>query len=1271
MEVKGQFSIDAIVAASILILGLILAILLFTQTRNASQIDFIPNDIISSASNARVSSSRNEYVLELLNNNYIAPDAMNISILELIGQLWVTNKTNEARLLIQNLSANWIPSGVAFGFYIDGQNVYQYGNLSSNYIITARRMISGIELGKPITGSTARAHLSSIGDKKTSAYTYFGGFDGQGNVTRFIRNLPSDANITAITLELDAGSRFNVRINNQQCLGTFNVTTGNFTADAYNLSSCKNLFVVNPSAWNNISIQFLDDLTYGYVGGGFVRVQYETAEFIEPEIFNVTKFYLTGVDGLINEYSSFYVPGTLENITVYLHYIARGINDSATPLYLTIGNTTVFIDSNTTTEQRILLPFNNFSMMPNLTSLSNATVPIRIGYINQSFSATKSGSADVILITDLSGSMDWEMDSNGVGTLRNCNDPNLNLTSSSRISVAKCLDREFGFNLTNASGTLVGLISYDTVTRASETVPLTNNFTRINATIGTAVPLTGYNPSGSTCICCGINSAVVELNKTLSTSVLLGNGTIWRYNTLNFSGFAPSADSSGRDWFDKNYNDSNWSSGGAILGGNYLSHWPIKTNMNFMFISQRMYPQLWELAADGATPRVEFDAGLNYTGNTFWANGSDDGWDSKCGIWGGNGNCGMNKDVYVNFDPNGDTNQVDNTVNADNQAWIGIGNLWDDGSDTIPSSGAIGLQINITSGMYAIIRANGSALLTFDYRLDRSSGLDFGEAGWIKAMFGNASFMNYLGSDLDGTNVPYDNTPEIFYCEDDSGPFRCVPDPYSGKFAIDLFDMINASGFYYVVLGGKAEEWNDSTWDENFRFYFDNVLLEVFNDTDHYYLRSNFTISNVLQTPRVILNTLADDKATVYINGQIVLDQQASTNGSYWDNRGLIVDADKLVVGTNSVAVELQNSLDQAKFDMKIIGLNDSRTKAIMEMTDGVANAQCAQQNTGSAISDAIKAACDAAEKYGIIVYAVGFSNESNEDTLQDIAQCGNGIYKKSNDIIELSEFYQDIANIILFTASSTQSVIISGGFATSSLYHDSYIELNYTSNILPPRFGEISLTLQSNQFANCNLQYNISPAIRVIDSKVTSYSSDLWTDHLLVNTVENFNLSVYNNNYSTLGDPFIVQSPNVGSGVNDIRLRTGYSGAAAGNCSSNNSLVYSGAITASIPYGGVLPYAAGCSWNIEYESGDSAIVNVPANYSGVKQCAFNSTLVYFDSNDSIDTAVFSLLKSLDIDDDNTTLINFNQLNIEIQSISIPRAPYLWGPAIVEVRMWQ
>ncbi len=1272
MEVRGQFSIDAIIAASILVLGLILTLLLFTQTRNGSRIDFIPGDIISSSSNARIGLSRNPYVMELISNGYVESDAMNISVLELIGQLWVSNKTLEAQRLIENLSAQWVPAGVSFGFYIDGQIVYAIGNASTNYIITARRMISGIEQGKPITGSSARAHLSSIGNKKTSTFTYFGGFDGQGNVTRFIRELPSDANISSIMLEIDGGSQFNLRINNQQCLGIFNVSLTNFTADYYNLTSCKSLFVINPNAWNNISIDFINDLTYGYIGGGLVRIQYETAQFIEPDIFNQTKFYLTGIQGLVNEYSSFYVPGSLENITVYLHYIARGINESSNPFYISIGNDTVFTDYNSSGEQRIFLTDQNFSAAVNVSLFSDKTVPVRIGYSNQTFSSIKSGSADVVLITDLSGSMDWEMGSNGVGILRNCDDANLNDSTTSRVSVAKCLDRQFSFNLTNATGTLVGLISYDSSTRNSETVNLTNNFTKINATIGTASPLTGYNPGGATCICCGINSAVFMLNKTLTSTILLGNGTVWRYQTLNFSGQSPSKDSSQNSWFDRQYNDSNWTSGAAILGANYQSGWPIKTNMGFQFVSQRVYPQLWEIAADGTTPQVEFNAGLNYTGNTFWANGSDDGWDSKCGVFGGNGLCGMNNDVYLNADPNGDGNQADNTVNANNEIRIGIGDQWDDGNDVIPNSGAVGLQMNITDAIYSRIKANGTAVLTFDYRFDPSSGLAIGEGGWVKAMFGNNSFMNYLGSNLDTASATNDTTPEIYFCHDDTGAFACVPNPYVGRYSLDITDMINASGFYYLVLGGKATDGpNDNTWDENYNIYFDNVLIQIYNETDHYYLRSNFTINSLLQTQRVILDILADDSVKVYVNSNLVEDQQAPTNGSYWDRRGLIVDADKLVTGTNSVAVELKNGLDDAKFDMKIIGLNDTRTKAMMEMTDGQANVACPLQNTGDASQDAIKAACQAAENYGIITYAVGFSNESDEDTLQAIADCGNGIFKKSSDIVELSAFYEDIANTILFTASSTQSILILGSLGTSTLYPDSYVEINYTSNILPPQFGEISLTIQSDAFNNCQLQYNISSAIRVIDSKVTSYSSDLWTDHLLVNNVENYNLSIFNANYSRLGDPFIVGSPGVFAGTNNLQLRTGFSGGAPGNCSGNNSLIYSGAVTASVPYGVVLPYAFGCDWNIEYENGDTAWVNVPANYSGVKRCAFNSTLVYYDVNDSIDTAVYSLLKSLDLDDDNTTLINFNQLNIEIQSIAIPRAPYLWGPAIIEVRMWQ
>ena len=66
-----------------------------------------------------------------------------------------------------------------------------------------------------------------------------------------------------------------------------------------------------------------------------------------------------------------------------------------------------------------------------------------------------------------------------------------------------------------------------------------------------------------------------------------------------------------------------------------------------------------------------------------------------------------------------------------------------------PESGAYGIEFNITPEMYQNMN---SVILSFDYDYV-DVGLDNGEDVWVKARFGNLSQMNYLGSNLDASEV--------------------------------------------------------------------------------------------------------------------------------------------------------------------------------------------------------------------------------------------------------------------------------------------------------------------------------------------------------------------------------------------------------------------------------------------------------------------------------------------------------------------------------------
>ena len=153
----------------------------------------------------------------------------------------------------------------------DGINEYHICNSSSNPDRTtemdakikahSERVLVGYGKGLPITARISRAYLTSISEKIMSAYVYFGGFVGQGNITRIL-NLPDDAIIESAYMELNPGNDFYLYVNGIRCGDLYPGVGWNSTASAWNLN--KSCF--SPGR-NEIEIRF-NTSGNNFIGGG-------------------------------------------------------------------------------------------------------------------------------------------------------------------------------------------------------------------------------------------------------------------------------------------------------------------------------------------------------------------------------------------------------------------------------------------------------------------------------------------------------------------------------------------------------------------------------------------------------------------------------------------------------------------------------------------------------------------------------------------------------------------------------------------------------------------------------------------------------------------------------------------------------------------------------------------------------------------------------------------------------------------------------------------
>lgn len=480
------FSIDALVAIVLIFIILIMIYPIFKYSLPEKQ---TPQDLIVSLSSLKNNEINNSLAKSLIDSGVITD--VNKSLLEQIGEFYVTNKTLAKEFAASVISTLDIKDNV--GIWYEGYLVYTSNSSNigdAQQIQTARQIISGLREGSSVTGFSARATLSSAIQKK---YFYFGGYVGDGNITVLVNYT---GNITAAEMELAISTNFTVFINDVN-IGDYNQSESEFNPKTYtlpvgNFSSGINKIKIQQVGGQNTTLR---------ISGGFIKISYLEGglEYQAP-----TKYYFPGIEGIINIYDGFYVPGQLSSMKVFLHY------NSSYQMFLTIGNTTVY-NSSSATESSVTIPNANLSSLLNYNFLSNKTVPVRLGLKEILLNGT-GGNADVILITDTSGSMDWRLDSDTtVGSVaRNCTDASLFNSTTKRISLAKCLDIDFVKTVLSVPGNRMALVSF--ASSANTFVNLTNNDTLLNSTI------MGYTATGGTCVSCALNRAYLLLAANSNSS---------------------------------------------------------------------------------------------------------------------------------------------------------------------------------------------------------------------------------------------------------------------------------------------------------------------------------------------------------------------------------------------------------------------------------------------------------------------------------------------------------------------------------------------------------------------------------------------------------------------------------------------------------------------------------------------------------------------------------------------------------------------------------
>jgi hypothetical protein len=1374
------FSMDAMFA--LVIVMVIVPILLTVSVQRSDEkvfsiLQMQAEDSINVISNLRVSDVRAEPVIDdLFTEGVLTNSDLNTSILEILGSLWASGNSTlneDANNISKHIIGKIIPDNVMWSVTLDSEKIYNNSGNITKTLTLSKRIVSGIEKGSPPKGFLSNAFVKGI-DKQFSSYFFFGGFIGQGNITATIRNIPPNSNVTSMYLELNAGDDFDFYINNNLCKN-MNVS-GNFTVDKWTITDPSCTGSVGGNVENNFTINFTSgNITKSFIGGGFLKVTYTTDSFLDVPS---NRYYFPGVEGLVNIFDSFHANGNISSINITLHYSTV----SNFSVLMTMGNATIFNTSSDGTEETVFI---NTSTIENklqssglsYSYLSEKTIPIRL-FVNANITGgLLGGDTDIVLITDRSGSMDWRLDQDSTTgvEINNCDDPNLFDNSTKRISLAKCLAKDFVHSVLGGNesscpvGTVLGnrisLVSFGTSSDEISSVGLTNDIGALENEINS------YDADmGATCVSCAINRAtdilIQESNYTrVKYIIVMTDGETNRRSTDSCSdthgidaknsnasfivgelGIAAklkdsvweSIPSSGSDlWSVKLFNETlgfavgsggngdSWilrSSAGGFSGAGYMSSEPDDgTNQNTNYIA--MSPELEYF--------VNFsNAGTYYVWLRVYGSGSSD------------------NSAHAGYDDTGPSSSDRIEVTTFN-SWVWTKSTMDGVDATIPFSLGIH-KLNIwerEDGFFVdkiILTTNASFVPAGAGPLEspRSGGAFVESDGIVVIEAENfdsnnvvTNIIKWNGTEWSGESgagsvtlydVAFVNSTIAFAVGSGGDIYKWDSSSWNldqDMGTSDIRGVSAADGRAFAVgSSAKVYEWLGSTWTQ-----IDDFGSFTFYDVAFINKSYAFAVGSSGRTYDWDNSSwnLHDDIGSTTLYGVDGIDGRAFAVGSsgriYSWTGGNSWNLDTDTGSETHRAVSVVNStLAYAVSD------NGDSGNALLYKWDGnswelfkpnVMYAYSGESTSGLSCGDSSSDSLSLNWSYPAlnanysafrVVKALGGSDPSNvtidsigfgpvaepgrilaRETLQAIATTGNGTYYASSDGGTLQTIYCQIAENINTRLTLTQILSFSGNLTPATLFTDSFIEYGFNSTLPDPGYQEISVAMETENFPSCKGAIFIPSPLRVVDSKITSYSSDLWTSLVVIENSINqtvFNLSDYRKNFTDVGDPFIVRIPENFIAINS----TNYINVSLGNnidnisssCSSSNRLIYKARLRAAVTYGTIFQKASGGIYRIYFDKNfdgfQDGFIDVTI---GDDLPEFNNTLKNMDDldpNNAIDDALSRLLELL-----NFAVYGFNtgssgSLNnpidielkdVDISSSSIVGIPFTWGPAEVKIEV--
>ena len=165
------FTIDAVLAASIIVMVIVLTSSYYVKETKTKNIDYMASDLVRVLTNIKVNEINNNYINDLVAGGNIT--RANNTILEQIGEFWSENEIDQASKFARNITEALIPNQFGVGIWVNEELIYSKNKPITRGLVSSKKLISGIAKERPIEGFTSRAFLSKITSKTNTKYYPF------------------------------------------------------------------------------------------------------------------------------------------------------------------------------------------------------------------------------------------------------------------------------------------------------------------------------------------------------------------------------------------------------------------------------------------------------------------------------------------------------------------------------------------------------------------------------------------------------------------------------------------------------------------------------------------------------------------------------------------------------------------------------------------------------------------------------------------------------------------------------------------------------------------------------------------------------------------------------------------------------------------------------------------------------------------------------------------------------------------------------------------